>query len=58
MQYKPSVWSKYTEHGKCTEKTAREAFISEQSEQHKNFDFSEVGLVIEANNPFLGASPD
>ena len=58
MQYKPSFTSRYTEYGKSMEKKSKEAFIREQSGLHEKFIFSESGLVVNADNSHLGASPD
>ena len=58
MQYKQSFISKYTECGKAMKKKAKEAFRSEESGLHENFIFPESGLVVTADNPHLGASPD
>ena len=58
MQYNGDFTSKYTQHGKELEPKAREQFILEQSKKHINFNLCESGRVIDAEIPYLGASPD
>lgn len=40
------------------EPVAREQFVLEQSKNHTQFKISESGLVVDADKPYLGASPD
>ncbi len=58
MQYKQPFKSKYTEHGKIMEPKAKEKFVLEQQPLHSNFEIEEVGLMVNAEIPCLGASPD
>ncbi len=58
MQYNSNFSSKYTQHGKDMEPIARKQFILEQSEHHTEFKVSDSGLVVDADKPYLGASPD
>eukprot|EP00112_Aurelia_sp_Birch-Aquarium-sp1_P018060 Seg4256.2 transcript_id=Seg4256.2/GoldUCD/mRNA.D3Y31 product="hypothetical protein" protein_id=Seg4256.2/GoldUCD/D3Y31 len=58
MQYKPPFTSKYTEYGKAMEPEACRSFFLEESKNHENFTIYQSGLVIDADFPCLGASPD
>ena len=58
MQYKPPFSSKYTEYGKAMEPEACRSFFSDESKKHENFTIYQSGLVIDADFPCLGASPD
>ncbi len=58
MQYKQPFKSKYTEHGKIMEPKAKQKFVLEQQPLHSNFEIEEVGLIVNAEIPCLGASPD
>ena len=58
MQYKPAFVSKYTEYGKSMENKGKFAFVSEHKDRHQDFICSESGLVVSAETPFLGATPD
>ena len=40
------------------EKVAFDAYKQQAITKHKNFQCSEVGLFIDADRPYLGASPD
>ncbi len=40
------------------EANARKLYISEQEKHHADFSCTQVGFIIDHNNPFLGASPD
>eukprot|EP00795_Rhopilema_esculentum_P015969 gene15969-7301_t len=58
MQYRPGFSSKYTAHGKQMEPVAREKFEKEEGMKHTNFKVEQAGLLINAEIPYLGASPD
>ena len=58
MQYNGDLTSKYTQHGKDMEPMACDQFIVEQSRKHTNIKCCNSGLVIDAEIPYLGASPD
>lgn len=44
--------------GVSNEANARKLYISEQEKHHADFTCTQVGFIIDHNNPFLGASPD
>ena len=58
MQYSPSLSSKFTAHGIEMEPIAKDCFITIMSKSHRNLQVLESGLKINADEPFLGASPD
>ena len=59
MQYRDNVETKYTSHGKRYEPVARSHYIDNYSKDHNSsLKVKEVGLVVRADVPFLGASPD
>ena len=45
-------------HGRSYEPVARQRYVSMMEKQHKQFTFRECGLCVDANRPYLGASPD
>lgn len=48
----------HTQWGKDNERTAVEAYATEQKKKHANFSLRQSGLIIHQDHPFLGASPD
>ena len=56
MQYKEPFTSKFTDFGKTIEPQAKSSFI--ESKGHLNFCVVPSGLIINADEPKLGASND
>ena len=54
----PRFYSKACAYGFEDEDTARKAYIEVMGKEHNSFKITKVGLVLNANNPFIGASPD
>ena len=57
MQYTECT-SKYTEYGKKMESVAQHCFEEHESRNHSAFSISSSGLVVNADEPYLGASLD
>ena len=58
MQCKESFTSIYTDYGKKMESVARDMFFETESKMHDAFEVKQSGLVIDADIPCLGATPD
>lgn len=59
MQYRDHFESKFTSHGKKFESVARAHYIDNYSKDHNcSLKVKEVGFVVRADVPYIGASPD
>ena len=58
MQYYDNPKSDALTHGKKSEKLALKSYFEEEKVKHKNLKVETTGLHINANFPYLGASPD
>eukprot|EP00795_Rhopilema_esculentum_P005562 gene5562-9564_t len=58
MQYNDGFTSKFTDFGKTIEPLARSSFIKTEEDNHANFSVILSGLIVNAEEPYLGASPD
>ena len=58
MQYSDSVDVNYATYGKKNENKAREYYINKLSVLHSHFSVKITGFHVNANEPYLGASPD
>ncbi|XP_065068517.1 uncharacterized protein LOC135693861 [Rhopilema esculentum] len=58
MQYNDGFTSKFTDFGKTIEPLARSSFIKTEEDKHANFSVILSGLIVNAEEPYLGASPD
>ena len=58
LLYSKPFESEETKHEKSMEPHAIQKFISKNKRLHKNFNVSEIGLVLMEENPFIAASPD
>lgn len=50
--------SSATDFGKENEHVARQLYVVDEMNSHKNFEVNTCGLVLDDNMPFMGASPD
>ena len=58
MQYGDFVDNKYTRYGKDMEPKARVFYYNKNKDYHQNFKVEETGFHVNAEYPYLGASPD
>ena len=58
MQYNDGLTSKFTDFGKTMEPLARSSFIKTGEDNHAIFNVILSGLIVNAEEPYLGASQD
>ena len=54
----PQFYSKACAYGCEHEDTARKTYMEVMGKEHNSFKITKVGLVLDASNPLIGASPD
>ena len=58
MQYKQPFDNKYVRYGRQMEATAKQCFSQEFSVSHEDVQVHNTGFHVDADIPYLGASPD